>query len=320
MPARAACIAALSAALALAVPAVGQDKPAYDVSFAYPTGEHLLRYDIVQKNRAGTTSSADMSITTRMDIPLDIAVGEPDSARKVAMTVRRITATVVAGEMHRIVDTDKPETLMAGLPLDVLCQVPFNARIAPDGQITEFTGVAKFVDKAGMGADDPDARAQAVKAVGSGLRQLLVEPVVYLPDEPVAVGDKWKVDRKVYGLPIMGAQKVHAEKLTCTLAKVRKTDAGRVARVEIEGTTELLSGGTATDPKKLTKTGHAEYDLDSGELVTHHVELSGEKTVPMGDEEVTFSVRTTIDAQLDPPAEDETPGEGDEPQGETESE
>ncbi|MBS3734104.1 MAG: hypothetical protein KGY99_04185 [Phycisphaerae bacterium] len=305
MPLRpAVCLAALSAAL-VAAPALGEDNPTHALDYAYPTGEHLLRYDIVQSNSTGAAGSGDMTITTRMDIPLTIAAGGGSDARDVTMTVRRITATLVADDMERIVDSDRPDTLMPGLPLDVLCEATFEAKIAANGEIAEFTGVEAFVEKAEMGGDDPDARAEAVTGVSSGLQQLLAEPMVYLPAGRVAAGDTWTVERKVYGLPIMGAQKVHAETLTCTLESVTRTDTGRIARVTIDGATKLLSGATATDPATLTKTGHVAYNLDTGDLAAHHIELAGKKTVAMGDEKVTVTAKTVIDAQVDPPAEDD---------------
>lgn len=298
--------ALLLACLLPAATAAAEDGDAVEIDYAYPTGAHVLRYHIEQRNTVSGATSAEMTIDTDITIPLAVRAAEPEDARDVTMTVQRIVAVLTAGEMEKEVDSDRPDTLLPGMPMHLLKEVDFEAKIDPAGDVTEFTGAGEFVRKAEMAPDDEAERKEHEKAIGAGMRQLLAEPLAYLPEEPVAVGDTWTYTADVYGLPVMGARKVSREETTCTLAEIRDTADGRVACIDVSGTSKFVSGAAETDPETLKKTGRVEYNIDTNGLVRHHIELTGERHAEMGEgAELVYGTEMVIDTSVEP-AEDET--------------
>jgi hypothetical protein len=293
-------VAALTAGLA--VSEARADKLAID--HTYEVGEKsVLTYKLHEESKAQETVAGDMNMSIASDLKISLAVEPgPDKGEKlVKITLERVLATLTAGEMTKSVDSDKPETLLPEMPLDVLKDVIFDAVLDESGAVQSFTGAEQFVEKAKMKFDGPEDKKEMVTAINTGVRQLFEGPFVYLPDKPVAVGEEWTVSRKVYGLPIMGARSLKEEQVTCRLAKVKDAKAARVAVIELTGTDTVLEGASPTDPKVMTKTGRVEYDFLNGELVSHHLELKGTSKIPMPeDQELKFIKTMVMDTALAP--------------------
>jgi len=105
------------------------------------------------------------------------------------------------------------------------------------------------------------------------VRQIVEEPMLYLPPGKVAVGEKWtyvRTLRAVGELSIYPAKTIR-EDVRCTLAAVADTPRGRVATIEVAS----VIGDDAPGKTCLRKAGMVRYNLDGGELVQHKLTLTG---------------------------------------------
>jgi len=297
---------AVAAALLSAGLATAQDASATPpteriaIQHTYTVGEKdLLTYKIHEESRAHETVAG---LSSDLKLSLTVEPGPSKGEKLVKVTLERVLATVTAdGQLVKEVDSDHPETLLPNMPLDVLNDITFRAVLDASGAVKRFAGAEQFVEKAKMKFDSPEKKKETLTAINAGLQQLFEGPFVYLPDQPVAVGEKWAVSRKVYGLPIMGARSLKKEQVYCCLAEVKNAQNGRVAVIEVTGTDTVLEAGSPTDPKVMTKTGKVEYDFVNGDLVSHHLELTGTSTIPMPeDQELKFVKTMVIDTALSP--------------------
>jgi hypothetical protein len=287
-------------------PATATTRPAepagrkYEVTHTYKVGERLLlHYTIVSSKRSAGNSTGNLRFAPKLPIGLVVEKGEKEGEKVVRMSIRRIVVDVRIGRIHRVVDSAKPKTLVQGMPLNALTNTPFTARLDGSGEIVSISGVEQLLKRTDLGPPEGEARKQFKADVEGGIRQLLEEPFAYLPPRAVGVGESWPLNRKTYDLPIMGAVKTHREELVCRLAEVKTTPAGRVAVVKIAGTATLLEGGAPGDPQVQAKTGTVAYNIDTGDLVSHHVHVGGEGTVTDGTgKKIRYAADTTVDATL----------------------
>jgi hypothetical protein len=289
---------------AVAAQDAGSATNKFVIQHAYaPGSSSSLVYRIVEETTGEGDGMGNMKISSVLTLALSARKADAPAPTTLDMNFRRIQAMLQAGELNRDVDSSKPESLLPDMPLDVLTSVTFTAGLDSAGRIVSFTGAEAFMDKAKMTPAAPKEKQVMATSIDAGLRQLIEEPFVYLPAAPVAVGDTWKVTRKVYGLPIMGARRVEEEDLTCRLASVRKTDAGQVAVIDVTGKSTVIEGGSPTDPKTMQKTGQIEYNIDTGDLVSHHIALNGAgaMTMPEG-KEMRFTRKVSVDTSLTPAA------------------
>jgi hypothetical protein len=296
----------LAVGLSASLCSANDDAPAdpaqekYALRYVYRPGKRLLRYEIDEQRKLEDEADDAMSIKSTILISLDISEGDEARERPIKMKFRRIFAELKAGDLSKVVDSDKPETLLPNMPLDALTRVTFRAVLDEAGNLTSVTGAKEFLEESNIEHANEDEKAQFQAAVEAGVRQLLQEPLIYFPDKPVSVGDSWTLRRKTYGLPIMAARKVHDEEVTCKLAEVSETKQGRVAVISITGETAIVEGAAPEDPKSRKKTGKIEYDIDNKLLLSHHVDLEGSGSITLDDgNEMKLSVTTAVDATIE---------------------
>jgi len=298
-------LAALLSSVAGAPALAAGDK--YALKRTYEPGERLLlSYKIVNEKKASGKDPSEISIIASLPISLEVSHGANPGEKLVKMRFRRVLAELKGTDLRRVIDSDKPETLLPGMPLDALTKVTFQAVLDKAGKITSFTGVKEFLETSQMKQADAQENEKLQSAVEAGLKQLLEEPFIYLPDKAVAPGECWTVKRKVYGLPIMGSRSVHDEEVECKLTEVRQTKDGRVAVISIAGEAKIVEGEMPGDPKTEKKTGKIEYDIDRNMLLSHHIELQGSGTISTDDgRKMALTSRTAIDTALGKDAEKE---------------
>ena len=305
-------MAVTAATLALSAAATAPTRSSekkYQLRHVYHADDRLLlSYNVVEEKKSSGKVAGDMSAVSKLLITLAVSEGAKPGEKLVRLQFRRIVSELKAGELHRAVDSSKPETVPPGMPLDELTKATFTAATDEAGKIVTFAGVKEFVEKSKLvPADAQEKEKQRIEtAVEAGLRQLLQEPFIYFPDKPAGVGESWTLERKTYGLPIMGALKVHDEEVKCKLAEVKETKDGRIAVITIAGESAIAEGAMPGDAKTLKKTGKVEYNLDKNMLLSHHIELEGSGVIPMGDgQQMKFSARTAIDTAIGRDTEEE---------------
>jgi hypothetical protein len=296
------------ACLAFTTPAAPPDDK-YEFRQIYKPGDRLLlAYEIGEEKKASGKVPGDMTIASKLRLSLIVSEGKKPGESIVRLEFKRVVADLKAGDFHRTVDSGNPETLPPDMPLHLLTKTSFQAVLDEAGQVVSFAGAKEFVEKWKADQADSQEKTKLQTAVEAGMIQLLREPSIYFPTRPAVVGESWTLNRKVYGLPVMGARKVHDEQVKCTLAEVKETKNGHVAVISITGEATCIEGAMPGDPKTRKKTGRVEYNLDKDMLISHHVELEGTGAILLADgNEMKFSARTTVNTLIGPDAAGKPP-------------
>lgn len=154
------------------------------------------------------------------------------------------------------------------------------------------------------GEKDPTKLRYAEMQFAPICRTALEDPIAYLPDSPVGVGDTWKVTREtVFPLhQIAIGYLIHCvavrEKATCHLKGVRTTPTGRIAQIEMTGRRDPVAKYQVFGPPTgnyLQSRGSVDVNLDTGRLVKFHIERTVRfKKPPMPGLKATISETLTL--------------------------
>jgi hypothetical protein len=160
-----------------------------------------------------------------------------------------------------------------------ITQCSFEALLEESGKLAEFRG-AEPQKPAEVSEEEKAARDM----LGHFMKEAVLEPIRYLPGKPVKLGATWQAEKKQYCVFFAGGGRIEPveQNVKCKLSKVIDSDDGPIGVINLSianssiakmarGTEspEAVPAGAVT----FDLTGELRYNLESGRIVSHRVEI-----------------------------------------------
>ncbi|MBI5725842.1 MAG: hypothetical protein HZA50_17915 [Planctomycetes bacterium] len=268
-------------------------------------------YSVRGKDPAGGEMLFEVGCDTRADMPIAVAAGPGGTILTISVKRAVLTGTMKAEGMGRsgTLDTADENTVKdpTNKPFIELLQAVCKARLDKSGAVAEvqdarklspILGIADAGQPAvGLPGDTPETPASRPGGAQSGpasapatqdsqpagpdpadwLRQVVGRTTVYLPGQPVAVGETWDVERKflVVTFPTSGIACIVEENVQAKLDSIQDSADGRIAIIKLAGKGRVLSPSGKVVFPDLSVAGEAKFNLDAGRLVSAVTEITG---------------------------------------------
>ncbi|HIJ45764.1 MAG TPA: hypothetical protein HPP50_06375 [Rhodospirillaceae bacterium] len=251
----------------------------------YPAGTYVMTTEADMKQDITMAPAGEMRQNIKMLMAFEMTAEKPaaDKTQVVHISYKRIKMSMTGGPMELTFDSERPpvaseETSPVSMMMwqmhKPLVGAKFDITIDGEGKPVKVTGMDRLWEE--MGKANPAAApmmANMKKSFGDEtMKMMFSQTADQLPKAPVAVGEKWKANQ-VLPMPMLGNMTIEQE---CTLKEVRKTSAGRIARIDFVGNFSKgkPKAGANAAPMGMTiskmagqQTGTIRFNVDTGMVV-----------------------------------------------------
>ena len=274
-----------------------------DLKQKFPAGTYVMTTEGDMKQDMNMGPAGTMRQNIKMLMALEMTAEKPaeDKTQVLHISYKRLKMSVTGGPMGLSFDSERPPvageetspvSAMMWQILKPLLGAKLDITIDGQGKAVKMSGMDKLWGE--MAEANPAAApmmASMKKSFGDEtMKMMLWEMAGPLPKQPVAVGEKWTTNKALV-VPMLGNMTMEQE---CTLKEVRKTSAGRIAKIGFVG--KFSKGkpkpgdNAATTPMTISKmagqqTGTMRFNVDTGmvaEIVTD--QKMAMEMVPAGQE------------------------------------
>jgi len=248
----------------------------------YPAGTYVMTTESDMKQDMNMGPAGAMKQNVKMLMAMEMTAEKPakDKTQVLHISYKRIKMSVTGGPMGLSFDSERPPvagdetspvSAMMWQMLKPLLGAKFDITIDGEGKPVKITGMDRLWEEmAGANPAAAPMMANMKKSFGDETMKMMFSQIAgQLPKAPVAVGEKWKTNQ-VLPVPMLGNMTIEQE---CTLKEVRKTSAGRIARIDFVGkfSKGKPKAGANAAPMGITiskmagqQTGTMRFNVDTG--------------------------------------------------------